>query len=68
MDISTLLAAIWTELGGMAGLIALIVLVAERIAKIIPDEATGVLGVIRKIAKLIGAYTVTRKTKDDPLG
>ncbi len=38
------------------GGIALVVLAAQIVGRSIPDNATGPLGVIRKIAKLIGLY------------
>lgn len=44
-----------------AGIIAIVVLVAQLIGKIIPDGSGGVLGVIRSIAKFVGAYVENRK-------
>lgn len=40
----------------MAAAVALIIAIAQFVGKVIPDSATGVLGVIRKIAKVIGLY------------
>lgn len=40
----------------MAAIIAVTIAVAQFLGKIIPDSATGVFGVIRKIAKLVGLY------------
>ena len=37
-------------------IIALVVLVAQIVGRAIPDSATGVLGVLRKLAKIIGLY------------
>ena len=39
-----------------AGTIALVVFTAQFIGKAIPDSATGFLGVIRKVAKVICLY------------
>ena len=39
-----------------AGIAALIVAVAQLIGKAIPDTATGALGVVRKVAKVVGLY------------
>lgn len=44
------------DLHTAAGIAALAVAVAQLIGKVIPDSATGVLGAIRKIAKIIGLY------------
>jgi hypothetical protein len=32
------------------------VIVLERLAKLIPDDATGLLGMVRKISKVLSAY------------
>ncbi len=32
------------------------VIILERLAKLIPDDATGVLGIVRKVSKLLSAY------------
>ena len=40
----------------ISGILALTVAVAQLVGKTIPDTATGALGVIRKIAKIIGLY------------
>lgn len=48
--------------GGEAGAIGLIILVSRAIAKLIPDSASGVVGVIRQVLKVLGAYTENRKT------
>lgn len=36
---------------------AAVILLCERIAKVIPDSATGPLAAIRKFLKIVGAYT-----------
>jgi hypothetical protein len=36
--------------------VALIMLGAQIIGRAIPDSATGVLGIIRKLAKVVGLY------------
>jgi hypothetical protein len=48
------------DLTTSAGLLALAVAVAQAIGKLIPDTATGPLGVIRKIAKIVGLYIPNR--------
>lgn len=48
-------------------IITAFVLVSRVVAKAIPDDAPGVLGVVRRILKVIGAYNMNRKTKNDPL-
>lgn len=44
------------DLTTIAGVAAFVVAVAQLIGKAIPDSATGVLGAIRKTAKIIGLY------------
>lgn len=44
-----------------AGLLAIVVIVAQAVGKIIPDGSGGVLGFIRAIAKMIGLYVENRK-------
>lgn len=34
----------------------------QLMAKVIPDDKGGVLGVLRKIAKVLSLYTVNKKT------
>lgn len=63
MDPTILDAGLETE----AGIVALVIVVAQIIGRLIPDEATGILGVIRRVAKLVGLYTGNRETKDDPI-
>lgn len=43
------------------GTIAIVILVAQLIGKVIPDGSGGVLGVIRSAAKFIGLYVQNRK-------
>jgi hypothetical protein len=45
----------------MAGPAAIIVLVAQLVGKLIPDEVGGVWGFVRSAAKLIGLYVQNRK-------
>jgi len=47
------------------GVIAVIVLVTGFVGKLIPDTATGVFGIIRKVMKIIGLYISNRETEDD---
>lgn len=49
------------DLHTIAGLVALAVAVAQLIGKAIPDTATGPLGLIRKIAKVVGLYVPNNK-------
>lgn len=42
-------------------IIALIVLAAQIIGRAIPDSAVGILGIIRKVAKIIGLYASNQK-------
>lgn len=37
-------------------IIALVVLVAQLVGKAIPDSAGGILGIVRKLAKVVGLY------------
>ena len=46
----------------MAAAVAVVIAISQFIGKIIPDSATGVLGVIRKIAKVVGIY-ITNNAK-----
>lgn len=41
--------------------IALIVVLAQVIGRAIPDSAGGVLGFVRKVAKVIGLYVQNRE-------
>lgn len=41
----------------IALILIIIVLLSERIAKLIPDSKTGVLGFIRKVFKFVSLYT-----------
>jgi len=43
------------------GVIIGAVILFERIGKAIPDEAVGVLGMIRKVAKVLGGYVENQK-------
>ncbi len=38
-------------------IIIIVVLLAERLGKLIPDNKTGVVGFVRKTLKLIAGYT-----------
>lgn len=54
------------DLATMMGVLATIALFAQLIGKAIPDDATGVLGIIRKIAKVIGLYTTNKTGEPTP--
>jgi hypothetical protein len=45
----------------IAAAVAIVIAVAQFIGKVIPDHATGVLGFVRKIAKVIGIYVSNQK-------
>ena len=45
-------------------LLPVVVLVSQLIGKAIPDDATGFLGLVRKLAKILGLYVNNRITKD----
>lgn len=47
--------------GNEATLIAAIIFIAQAVGKIIPDSATGVLGFIRKAAKVVGLYVTNKE-------
>lgn len=42
-------------------IVALVVLVAQIIGRAIPDSAEGFLGVVRKLAKIVGLYVSNQK-------
>lgn len=44
----------------IAAYVALVVMISQAIGRAIPDSAGGVLGMVRKVAKIIGIY-VTNK-------
>jgi hypothetical protein len=49
------------ELSGTeATIVAVVIFVAQAIGKLIPDTAGGLLGVVRKIAKIVGLYVPNR--------
>ncbi|MFQ5535749.1 MAG: hypothetical protein ACE5EM_13170 [Sphingomonadales bacterium] len=59
------------DLGISAPTIAIIVaavMLLERLAKLIPDDAGGGLGLVRKAAKLLSGYTRNRKSSFDKIG
>lgn len=46
--------------GGTASYVALVIIAAQVVGRAIPDNATGVFGVLRKVAKIIGLYVRNR--------
>ena len=46
----------------LAGVLALVSVIARLIGKAIPDDAQGVLSLIRKVAKTLGLYVQNRTT------
>ena len=42
-------------------IIALVVLFAQVIGRAIPDSAGGILGIVRKLAKVVGLYVKNQK-------
>ena len=55
-DLLTQFVSPGTALTIIAGL-----LFFERLGKMIPDDATGILGAIRKLSKILGAYIENKK-------
>lgn len=45
----------------IAAVVAIVIAVSQFIGKAIPDHATGVLGFVRKVAKVIGLYVTNQK-------
>lgn len=43
-----------------SGMIALVIVTAQIVGRVIPDSQTGFLGAVRKVAKAIGFYTGNR--------
>lgn len=43
------------------GVLALTIMTARFFAKMIPDSATGPMGLLRKVMKILGAYTENKK-------
>lgn len=64
--IDALLAYLAVHLGlskaATVAILGLIVTVSKLVAKTIPDDATGALGVIRRVTKVIGLYVPNKKT------
>lgn len=55
------------SLGVPAGIIALISVLAAALARMIPDTATGLLGLLRKLMAAIGLKNTDRKDNTDPI-
>lgn len=47
----------------LAAVVFVVYAVCQLIGRLIPDDATGVLGVIRKICKVFGLYVSNRITR-----
>lgn len=60
-----LLDSIGLESSALMGVLALFSLIMRFIGKSIPDDATGALGIIRKIAKILGLYVSNRLTSTE---
>lgn len=58
--VTGLLSTIGLEGSALLGVLALVSLVARLIGKAIPDSATGALGIVRKVAKVVGLYVSNR--------
>lgn len=58
--IDGLLAMLGLEGSALIGALALISVVARFIGKAIPDSTTGILGIVRKVSKVIGLYVSNR--------
>jgi hypothetical protein len=63
MDIVAILNSVGLS-PALVGVIVGAVLLFERIGKIIPDDAEGVLGMIRKVAKVLGGYVENQKSSE----
>ena len=48
--------------GSTVAIIVAAVLFFERIGKLIPDDAVGLLGAVRKVSKILGTYISNKKT------
>lgn len=49
------------------GVVAILILFSQLIGKFIPDDAAGVLGIARRIFKILGLYVENKKGDDTPL-
>lgn len=57
---NAILDAVGLETAALMGLLALAALIFRAIGNAIPDTATGVLGFVRKLAKVLGLYVSNR--------
>ncbi len=53
--------------GDVVAIIVAAVLFFERVGKLIPDDAAGILGLLRKLSKLGGMYVRNRKNAQDDM-
>ena len=53
--------------GDVIAVLIAAVLMFERVGKLIPDDATGFLALVRMICKLGGAYVRNRETPHDSI-
>lgn len=49
----------------LMGVFAFIAIVSQFIGRIIPDNKTGILGFIRKVAKVLGLYVSNRLNRSE---
>lgn len=56
--------ALGFEATSLLALFAVLSLVCRLVGKFIPDDATGTLGVIRRVCKVIGLYVGNRVTRN----
>lgn len=62
---NAILDAFGLEAAAVAGILALAALVFRAIGNAIPDSAVGILGLLRKISKVLGLYVSNRIDKGE---
>jgi hypothetical protein len=60
--INSIAAQVGLDSVELLALAAIIMVVSGFVGRIIPDDATGLLGLIRKLAKILGLYASNRIT------
>ena len=62
---NSIVDAIGMETAALMGVLALAALVFRAIGNAIPDSATGVMGLVRRVAKVLGLYVSNRINKGE---
>lgn len=63
-DLVSLLASLFgVEDATLLALLPLVILVSQLVARLIPNDATGVAALVRKLASVVGLYASSRVTK-----